>query len=48
MQGLYIKSEVRKESGWGQQVKNQNCKNIFIISLIFFVKFTKDWNLILF
>ena len=46
-QGLSIKSEVQKEKGWGQQAKNQKCKNIFIISVIFFVKFRKDWNFIL-
>ena len=43
MSGLPKKSKVRKEKGWGQQIKNQKCKNIFIISIIFFVKFTKKW-----
>ena len=35
------------ENGWGQQVKNQKCKNVFIISIIFFVKFRKDRNFLL-
>ena len=39
--------ELWKEKGWEQQVKNQKCKNIFIISIIFFVKFRKDWNFLL-
>ena len=42
-----VKNEARKEKGWEQQVKNQRCKNIFIISFAFFGKFTKDWNFIL-
>ena len=46
-QGLFIKSEVRKKKGWGQQVKYKNFKTIFIISIIFFVKFRKDWNFFL-
>ena len=27
----FIKNEARKEKGWGQQVKNQKCKTIFIL-----------------
>ena len=39
-----IKSEAQKQKGWGQQVKYKSFKNIFIISIIFFVKFRKDRN----
>ena len=37
----------RKEKGWGQQLKYKNFKNIFIISIIFFMKFRKDWTFLL-
>ena len=30
---------MRVWKGWGRQVKNQKCKNIFIISINFFVRF---------
>ena len=32
-QGLFVKSEARKEKGWAQQVKNKKCKNIFLFLL---------------
>ena len=39
----FIKNDVRKEKQWAQQVKNQKCKTIFIIFVIFFVKFRKEF-----
>ena len=33
MQKYVCKSEVRKEKGWGQQVKNKKCENILLFLL---------------
>ena len=43
----FIKNDVRKEKQWAQQVKNQKCKTIFIIFVIFFVKFRTEFFLLI-
>ena len=48
MNTMKRKASLLKNGKWMRTTsKNQKCKNVFIISIIFFVKFRKDQNFLL-